>query len=147
MLQILRRGQRWILMLVIVFIGFAFTFFLGSGGGSPFGGPPAEIAVSAGDRQFDYRDFDRVREGIVSEHRRALGESFDPESARDAIDQMTANRLVQLAILAEEAERLGLRVGPGELRDFLRSVPGGSGADGRIDRDAWLQHAESQYGS
>jgi peptidyl-prolyl cis-trans isomerase D len=146
MLQILRRGQRWILSLVIVFIGFAFVFFLGSGGSS-FGGPPAQVAVSAGDRQFDFRDFDRVRESLVAEYRRTLGDSFDPEAARQAIDQMTANRLVSMAILAEEGERLGLRVGSAELRDFLRSVPGGAGADGRIDRQAWLDHAERDYGS
>jgi peptidyl-prolyl cis-trans isomerase D len=147
MLQILRRGQRWILSLVIVFIGFAFVFFLGSSGSLPFGGTSAQIAVTAGDRQFDFRDFDRVRESFVAEYRRALGDQFDAEAARAAIDQMTANRLVSLAILAEEGERLGLRVGSDELRDFLRSVPGGAGEDGRIDREAWLEHAERNYGS
>jgi peptidyl-prolyl cis-trans isomerase D len=147
MLQILRRGQRWILAVVILVVGFAFVFFLGSGGGTPFGGPPQQVAIAAGDRQFDYRDFDRVRESLVQEYRRALGDSFDPEAAREALDQMTANRLVSLAILAEEGERLGLRVGADELRAFLRSVPGGAGADGRIDREVWLEHAERDYGS
>jgi peptidyl-prolyl cis-trans isomerase D len=147
MLQILRRGQRWILSLVILVIGFAFVFFLGGGSvQSPFG-PSAKVAVAAGDREFDFREWDRTREAIVNDYRRALGESFDPEAARDVLDQMTANRLVSRAILAAEAERLGLRVGQDELRDFLRSTPGGAGTDGRIDREAWLQYAERDYGS
>lgn len=147
MLQILRRGQRWILSLVILVIGFAFVFFLGGGSfQSPFGVSP-QVAVAVGDRLYDYREFDRTRQALVDDYRRALGDSFDPETARDAIDQQTASRLVSRAILAAEAERLGLRVGTDELRTFLRSTPGGSGTDGRIDRDAWLQYAERDYGS
>jgi peptidyl-prolyl cis-trans isomerase D len=146
MLQVLRRGQRWILWLVIFLVGGAFVFFLGSGGGSPFG-PSAQTAVAVGSRQFDFRDLDRVRERAVAEYRRALGDAFDPSAASDYIDQYAAQSLVQLAILAEEAERLGLRVGPGEMREYLRGIPGGTGADGRIDRDAWTEHAEREYGS
>jgi peptidyl-prolyl cis-trans isomerase D len=147
MLQILRRGQRWILSLVILVIGFAFVFFLGGGSfQSPFGISP-QVAVAVGDRAYDYREFDRTRQALVDDYRRALGDSFDPETARDTLDQQTASRLVSRAILAAEAERLGLRVGTAELRDFLRSTPGGAGTDGRIDRDAWLQYAERDYGS
>jgi peptidyl-prolyl cis-trans isomerase D len=146
MLQVLRRGQRWILWLVIFLVGGAFVFFLGSGGGSPFG-PSAQVAVGVGDRQFDFRDLDRVRERQIQEYRRALGDAFDPSAAADYLDQLAAQSLVQLAILAGEAERLGLRVGPEEIREYLRAIPGGTAPDGRIDRDAWTQHAEREYGS
>jgi len=146
MLQVLRRSQRWILWVVIFLIGGAFVFFLGSGGGSPFG-PSAQVAVAVGDRQFDFRDLDRVRERQVQEYRRALGDAFDPSAAADYLDQLAAQSLMQLAILADEAERLGLRVGPEEMREYLRGIPGGTGPDGRIDRDTWTQHAEREYGS
>jgi peptidyl-prolyl cis-trans isomerase D len=147
MLKILRRGQRWILSLVILVIGFAFVFFLGGGSfQSPFGVAP-QVAVVIGDREYDFREFDRTRNALVEEFRRQLGDDFDPEAARDALDQQAANRLVARAILAAEAERLGLRVGQDELRDFLRNTPGGVDADGRIDRDTWLRIAEADYGS
>ena len=99
MLQIMRRGQRWVLWFVIVVVGGAFVFFLGSGGGS---GPSssAQVAVRVGDRKFDFRDLDRVRQAQIAEYRRVLGDAFDPEAARDYLDQMAAGSLVQLAILA-----------------------------------------------
>ena len=147
MLQVLRRSQRWILWLVIFVLGGAFVFFLGSGRGSRFRGAGAQVAVRVGDRQFDFRDLDRVRERQIQEYRRALGDAFDPSAAADYLDQLAAQSLVQLAILAEEAKRLGLRVGEGEIREYLRGVPGGTAADGRIDRDVWTQHAEREYGS
>ena len=93
MLQIMRRGQRWVLWFVIVVVGGAFVFFLGSGGGS---GPSssAQVAVRVGDRKFDFRDLDRVRQAQIAEYRRVLGDAFDPEAARDYLDQMAAGSLV-----------------------------------------------------
>jgi peptidyl-prolyl cis-trans isomerase D len=146
MLQVLRRGQRWVLWFVIFVVGGAFVFFLGSGG-SGLGGPSAQVAVTVGDRQFDFRDLDRVRQAQLAEYRRALGDAFDPEAAGEYLDQLAAGSLVQVAILAGEAERLGLRVGPREIREYLRAVPGGVAPDGRLDREAWTDHAEREYGS
>jgi peptidyl-prolyl cis-trans isomerase D len=146
MLQVLRRGQRWVMALVVVAVGGGMVFFLAVGGGWGRQAQP-HIAVTVGDRQFDWRDFERVRQRHADEFRRALGDAFDAEQAADYLDQSAAGSLVQMAILAEEGERLGLRVAPEEMREYLRGVPGGTGADGRIDRDAWTQHAEREYGS
>jgi peptidyl-prolyl cis-trans isomerase D len=146
MLQVLRRGQRWVLWLVIVALAAGMVFFLAVGSGSWFG-QPAHVAVAVGSRQFDFRDFDRVRQQQIDEFRRTLGDAFDPQSAGEYLDQMAANSLVQVAILAQEGERLGLRVGEQEMRAFLRTVPGGTGSDGRLDRQAWTDHAEREYGS
>lgn len=146
MLQVLRRGQRWILWVVIVVVGGAFVILYGSGsGGGGMAGP--QVAIRVGKRQFDYRDFDRVRQSQIAEYRRALGDAFDPEAARDYLDQIAAGTLVQMAILAGEGERMGLRVGPEEIRAYLRTVPGGIDAEGRLDREAWTRHAEREYGS
>jgi len=146
MLQIMRRGQRWILWVVIFVVGAAFVFFLGSGGGGGMA-PGAQVAVRVGEREFDFRDLDRVRQAQIAEYRRALGDAFDPEAAGDYLDQLAAGSLVQMAILAGEAERLGLRVGPSEIREYLRAVPGGLDAEGRLDRRIWTDHAEREYGS
>lgn len=145
MLQILRRGQKWILAVAIVLVGGAFVVFVPGTG--DLMGAPAQTAVVAGDREFDFRDLDRVRQRQIEEYRRTLGDAFDAVAASDTLDQLAANQLAQMAILAQEAERLGLRVGDRELRDFMRSVPGGVGTDGRIDREAWTQHAEREFGS
>lgn len=147
MLQVLRRGQRWILWLVIVVVGGAFVVLYGSGSGGGGGMSGPQVAIRVGKRQFDYRDFDRIRQSQIAEYRRALGDSFDPEAAGPYLDQLAAGTLVQMAILAGEAERMGLRVGPDEIRAYLRTVPGGIDAEGRLDREAWTNHAEREYGS
>lgn len=146
MLKVLRRGQRWILAVSIVLVGGAFVVFV-PGTGDQWGSTSDHVAVAVGDRQFDFRDLDRMRQQQIAEFRRTLGDAFDPETASEYLDQMAATSLVQVAILAQEAERLGLRVGEQEMREFLRSVPGGTAPDGRIDRSAWIDHAEREYGS
>ena len=148
MLDSLRRSQRWVLSVVIVALAGGLVFFLAVGGS--FGrlrGQAPEIAVRVGDRQFDWRDLDRIRQRQIDEYRRALGDAFDPNAAAQYLEQMAANTLVESAILAREAQRMGLRIGEGEMRAFLRSVPGGTKPDGRLDREAWTAHAEREYGS
>ena len=94
MLQIMRRGQRWIMWFVIVVVGGAFVFFLGSGGGGPGGAAPQYVAVDVDGRRYDMRDVDRVRQRQVAEYRRTLGDAFDPETAADFLDEMAARVLV-----------------------------------------------------
>jgi peptidyl-prolyl cis-trans isomerase D len=148
MLEGLRRSQRWVLAILIVALGLTFVFFLAVGGGSGFGSQgSAAVAVRVGKRQFDWRDVDRIRQRQIDEYRRTLGDAFDPSAAEQYLEQMAASALVESALLAREGERMGLRVGEGEMRAFLRSVPGGTTADGRIDREAWTAHAEREYGS
>jgi peptidyl-prolyl cis-trans isomerase D len=147
MLEGLRRSQRWVLSLLIVVLAATFVFFLAVGGGGGFGGAGPQVAVRVGDRQFDWRDVDRIRQRQIDEYRRTLGDAFDPTAAADYLEQMAANALVEGAILAREGERMGLRVGEGEMRAFLRSIPGGTTPDGRLDREAWTAHAEREYGS
>lgn len=146
MLEGLRRSQRWVLSVLIVVLAATFVFFLAVGGGG-LGGPGPQVAVRVGDRQFDWRDLDRIRQRQIEEYRRTLGDAFDPTAATEYLDQMAANALVEGAILAREGKRMGLRIGEGEMRAFLRSIPGGTTAEGRIDRDAWTAHAEREYGS
>jgi peptidyl-prolyl cis-trans isomerase D len=147
MLQIMRRGQRWIMWFVIVVVGGAFVFFLGSGGGGPGGAAPQYVAVDVDGRRYDMRDVDRVRQRQVAEYRRTLGDAFDPETAADFLDEMAARVLVRRAILAREAERMGLRVTDGEVRAYLRSIPGTEDDEGRIDQDIVRRYAEREYGT
>jgi len=147
MLQIMRRGQRWIMWFVIVVVGGAFVFFLGGGGGAGSGGAPQYVAVEVDGRRYDMRDVDRVRQRQVAEYRRTLGDAFDPEAAADFLDEAAARTLVRRAILAREAERMGLLVTEAEVREYLRSIPGAADESGRIDQDVVTTYAEREYGT
>ncbi|MGI9432255.1 MAG: peptidylprolyl isomerase, partial [Myxococcota bacterium] len=147
MLSIMRRGQRWIMWFVIVVVGGAFVFFLGGGGGLGPGGAPQYVAVDVDGRRYDMRDVDRVRQRQVAEYRRTLGDAFDPETAADFLDEAAARTLVRRAILAREAERMGLLVTEAEVRDYLRSIPGAADEAGRIDQDVVTTYAEREYGT
>jgi peptidyl-prolyl cis-trans isomerase D len=147
MLQIMRRGQRWIMWFVIVVVGGAFVFFLGGGGGLLGGGPPQYVAVDVDGRRYDMRDVDRVRQRQVAEFRRTLGDAFDPDTAADYLDEMAARTLIRRAILAREAERMGIRVTDAEVREYLRAIPGAADDEGRIDQDIVTTYAEREYGT
>ena len=123
MLRILRRGQRWILWFVIVVVGGAFVFFLGIGGAA---GP----ATPAGRRGRGRRPpllrprRDRVRQRQVAEFRRTLGDAYNPETAarfpgRGGRPQSRATRAPRAG-----GGAIGLRVTDGEVRDYLRTIPG-----------------------
>jgi peptidyl-prolyl cis-trans isomerase D len=147
MLQIMRRGQRWIMWFVIVVVGGAFVFFLGIGGGGGPGAAPQYVAVEVDGRRYDMRDVDRVRQRQVAEYRRTLGDAFDPETAADFLDEMAARTLVRRALLAREAEQMGLLVTDAEVRNYLRSIPGAADDAGRIDQDVVTTYAEREYGT
>jgi peptidyl-prolyl cis-trans isomerase D len=147
MLAVLRRGQRWILSLVIVGVGAVFVLYLGIGSGFRRGANEPETVVAVGGRRYDARDVLRVRARQEEEYRRVLGDGFDPEAASDFLDENAASLLLRVALLAGEAERLGLRASDDEVRAYLRSIPGVVGEDGRVDRAAITQWAEREYGS
>ena len=148
MLQIMRRGQRWIMWFVIVVVGGAFVFFLGIGGGGlGAGSAPQYVAVDVDGRRYDMRDVDRIRQRQVAEYRRTLGDGFDSEAAADFLDEMAARTLVRRAILAREAEHMGLRVTDREVRDYLRAIPGAADDTGQVDQEIVTMYAEREYGT
>jgi peptidyl-prolyl cis-trans isomerase D len=145
MLRIMRKGQRWVMWLVIVGVGAVFVLYLGIGGGfAPSVG--TETVVGVGERRFDVRDVQRVRLQQEQEYRRVLGDDFDPTAASDLLDQTAAGALLRGALLAYEAERLGLRATDEEVRRYLRRLAGAEGG-GRIDEQAVTNFAEREYGS
>jgi peptidyl-prolyl cis-trans isomerase D len=132
---------------VIIGVGAVFVLYLGVGGGFGAGGEGPETVVAVGERSYDARDVLRLRARQEEEYRRVLGEGFDAEAASDFLDESAASILLRVALLAGEAERLGLRVSDAEVRAYLRSLPGVVDDDGRVDREAVTQWAEREYGS
>jgi len=145
MLRFLRRGQRWVTALFVIGVGGVFVFFLGLGGPLQTGGS-AEV-VRVGDLRFDLRAFERARAERTQDYERALGDDFQPERFRDAIESATIQSLVDRAILALEAERLGLRVSKDEIAGAVLASQAFRDEEGRFDRVAFESWAEYEYGN
>lgn len=145
MLRTMRQGSRWIMWIVILGVGAVFVLYLGIGGGfSPGGDPDAVVAV--GDRRYDAGDVQRVRRSQEAEYRRVLGDGFDPKAADAILDETAANILLRQALLAREADRLGLRVSDEEVRRYLRRLAGAAGTEA-LDPELVTSFAEREYGS
>jgi peptidyl-prolyl cis-trans isomerase D len=147
MLETLRRGQRWIMALVIAGVGFVFVFYLGLGGAPGGGGGGAGAVVEVDDLRFGPRDVDRVRRQEEENYRRILGDAFD-ETAADQLDAIAANRLVTQAVLAREARELGLVVSDDEVREYVRrQIPGATDANGRFQAEELRYWVEGEFGT
>ena len=150
MLRILRQGQRWIMAFVVVLIGGVFVVFTGVG--NPFGrrgGPRAGAVLEVGSRSYDAYDIDRIRQAQARQYRQMLGDDFEQKLGRDRLTDLAAQTLVQRALLAEEADRLGIQVSEDELRALVRSMPGfqdqpGQPGSGKAAYDRFVQY---EYGS
>lgn len=145
MLQKIRDGSRWIMIIIIGAIAAVFTLYLGSQGGLT-AAPDEGIVVRVGPRTFDVRDVDRQRRQLEANLREQLGDSFDANAAADYLEESAASGLLRSALLAYEAERLGLVAGEEEVRDYFRSIPNVVDANGSIRPDV-VANVERRYGS
>ncbi len=145
MLEALRRSQRWLMGGVIFVVGGVFVAYMGLGGPGLSGTTSAGSIVELGSRRYTLLDLQRVREDQERRLRESLGDAFDAAGAALYLDQMAAESLIQRAVLAAEAERLGLRATDGEVRDVVRSVFRTD--QGTIDASAARNFGESRYGS
>ena len=145
MLRIIRQGQRWVTALFVVGIGGVFVFFIGLGGPLQSGGADAVVAV--GPHRIGITEFERERARREDQYREALGDRFDARSMRDSVDALTARDLVQRAVLALEAERLGLTVAKQEVEREILSAPFFRDASGRFDKESFDDWVSYNYGS
>ncbi len=142
MLGTIRKGQRWLTALIVVGVGAVFAIYMGTG--SPQRTRSATAVVQVGPYQIGIAEFERNRTQQEEQYRQMLGDQFDPRALRDSLDMSTARLLVERAILALEAERLGLTVTKQELEREIRSSGGFVGPDGRFDKpsfDSWVIYA------
>ncbi len=147
MLDLFRRGERWLTAIFIAVIGLVFAIFIGVGG--PLTGPStsANSVVELNGQHLGLLEYERVRTIQESRIREQMGEAYDPAVLQDFLDAQALRVLVDGAILAYAAEELGLRVGKQEIQAFVRSNPGFRDADGRFDPDVFIDQVEYDYGS
>jgi parvulin-like peptidyl-prolyl isomerase len=145
MLDILRKGQRWVTALFVLGIGGVMVFFIGLG--APLQGSSPNTLVRVGPYQFGITEFERVRGQRESQYQEALGEGFDATTLRDTLDDITIRTLMDRAILAIEAESLGLTVSREEIERAILSGGGFRDAGGRFDRQAFENFTQYEYGN
>ncbi len=143
MLRYLRRGQRWVMGVLVLGLGTVFAVFIGVG--APLRAGRGNAVVGVGPYQFGIAEFERERAQREEQYRQALGESFDARAMAEGLDALTAQVLANRALLALEAERLGLAVATPEIEGAVR--PAFAGQDGSVDRAAFRDWVEYEYGS
>ncbi|MCH7709337.1 MAG: SurA N-terminal domain-containing protein, partial [Myxococcales bacterium] len=134
MLDVIRRGQRWVTAIFVVGIGSVFVFYLGGGGGIQRGG---DALIQVGEIRIDNYEYGRFRDQQEQRYRDALGEQFDARKYRDTLDDLTTRLVVERAIMALEAEALGLSVPKQELERQILEIGGFRNAAGRFDKQAF----------
>jgi len=145
MLDVIRRGQRWVTALFVVGVGGVFIFFIGLGG--PLRGRSGDAVIVAGTQRIGLGEFERTREQYTEQYRQALGEQFDARALSDTLDAATGQVLLQRAILALEAERLGLTVAKQEVEREILSNAIFRDASGGFDKQAFDGWVAYQFGS
>lgn len=146
MLDVLRRGQRWVIIALIMTVGLVFVFYL-SGSGSGPGSASRGALIELGDRRYTERDVRRYLDAREREFRETLGDAYDPRVARDILEQSARSQLIGRAVLAYEAERLGIRASDEEIRTYVDGIPAFRNASGGFDRESLRAFARQTYGS
>jgi peptidyl-prolyl cis-trans isomerase D len=146
MLELLRRSHRYFVAAVVVLLAGVFVAYLGLGGPGAGGAAEQGAIVQLDDRRYFLTDLQRVREDQEERLRESLGQAFDPKAAGAYLDQLSADQLIQRAVLASEAERIGLRATDDEVKALVQrafQAPGGS-YDGKAVRDFAIRRFGSE---
>jgi peptidyl-prolyl cis-trans isomerase D len=148
MLDVMRKGQRWLTLLFVSVIGAVFVFFMGAGGGfGPNQGPSGNAVVQLGEVRLGMPDFQRLRAQQEATFREQMGEQFDARTAAAFLDSQALRLLVESAVLAESASDLGMEVSREEIQRIVRQSPGFRNESGQFDVKAFESYAQWEYGS
>ncbi len=128
----------------VVGIGGVFVFFMGWG--APSGRGPSTV-IEVGPHRFGVREFERERARRDAQFQEAYGAEYDAEALQATVEGLAVNSLVERALLALEAQRLGLRASKPEIERIVLGSPIFRDESGRFDRDAYASWAEYEYGN
>ena len=144
MLDVIRRGRRWLTALFVVGIGGVFAVFIGVG--SPLQ-PGGDSIITVGQHQIGIQEFLRTRQSTEQRYQDAFGDSFDADKFSDMINSNTAMELQQRAILALEAEEIGLTVAKEEVEREILTYAGLRDESGNFSREAYENWIYREFGS
>ena len=140
MLESIRKGQRWLTLLLVTFVGAVFVFFMGVGGQFGPAGPTGNAVIELDDIRLQVADYQRLRARLEQFYSEQLGEQFDSRAQSDALDDLTLRQLV-------DQVELGLRVGREEVQELVRQTPDFRDEAGRFDKQRFVDFANWEYGS
>lgn len=146
MLESIRKGQRWLTLLLVTFVGAVFVFFMGVGGQFGPAGPTGNAVVEVDDIRMQIGDFQRLRARQEEYYREQLGDQYDARSTGELLDAQSLRALVDGAVLAHSARELGLRVSREEVQDLVKQSPAFKDESGRFNKDAFVDYATYEYG-
>ncbi|WP_415184618.1 SurA N-terminal domain-containing protein [Phaeovulum sp.] len=120
----------WILMGLLI-LG------LGGFGVSNFSGSVRSIG-SVGETEIDVNDYARALRSELNAASAQLGQRIGMTEARTfGIDQTVQARLFAAAALDEQARKMGISVGDGEVRHQILETKAFAGLDGKFDRETY----------
>src|SRR5262245_52509569 len=145
MLELLRRSHRYFIGAVVLLLAGIFVAYLGLGGPGRGRSHEQGAIVQLGERRYFLNDLQRVRDDQERRLRDSLGKAFDAKTASLYLDQLSADQLIQRAVLASEAERIGLRATDQEVKALVqRAFQSG---DGAYDGKAVREYAVRRFGT
>jgi len=147
MLRFIRQGQRWLVTALVAAIGGVFVLFFGPWDFSQTAGK-ASAPISVDGVQYTPDDLARVRANIEQQYRDSLVDQFDAVSANLQIPDRSVRQLVDRAILASEARRMGLAAGKGEVDRLIREAFSSfRDSDGHLDEEQARSYVVYEWGS
>ncbi len=139
MLDLIRKKQKTALVQVVFWViiaTFIGTIFLVWGKGRSQNDRMTVAARVNGD-DITYDEFKSSYDYINNFYRRMYGERFTPEVAKQLnLDRQAINRLVDMKLLIQEADRLGVTVTREELVKAIASIPAFQ-VDGKFDKQRY----------
>jgi peptidyl-prolyl cis-trans isomerase D len=147
LLDTLRRGQRWLILFVVIVIGFVFAFYLGTGGGLGSTTPTGNAVVQLDEIRLTGNDLQRERAEIEDRLRAELGDAYDQLGADKYLEGQALSRMVNQLVLAEAARELGLQVTKEEIRRVVQQSPVFIDDQGRFNPEAFDGFAQQNFGS
>ncbi len=127
MLDLIRRKQKSTIIKIVfwtIIAAFVGTIFLVWGKGSDRGQDPTSTAVTINDQEVALDTFQRAYSNLYNLYQNLYREQFTPEmEKRLGLRQMALERVIDQALLAQEAEKRGIAVSKGEVIDSIAEIP------------------------
>ena len=147
MLESIRRGQRWLTLLLVAFVGAVFVFFMGSGGQTGPGVPTGKTVIQLGDFKLDLGDYQRLRARQEESYREQAGDNYDARALAPFLDAQTLRSLVDGVVLAQSAHNLGLGVSREEIQNLVMQSSSFRDESGKFNLDAFQAFTQYEFGN
>ena len=136
MLDSIRKRQSSFISSFIIIAVVAVMALYGIGGGAPPGSSGGAAAYVNGEI-ITNREFQQEMQARVAQFQEMFGAQYDENFIQKLqIPQRTLDELIQFKLLAQQAERLNIKVPDNELAEYIRSIPYYQ-KDGKFDAELY----------